>query len=451
MLKYIWMVIQDLFLAVTFVPLIHALLRDRFGKKVLRIHTAGIVLGTASSIALAIVKNTTNKIVSSKWNHKIYIFILLFTLAFLVFSLIFGRGEKKETKEKKDQSMGGSPDRGEPSGEPLHAGAILTAVSGAGLSFFWIFYSLPGCISYPFVFNTMGNGYLSWFYFQRLIGWLLAYLILAIYARLLFVCAFQIKNQALPMAVLLTGTVVNAFYCVCRFFMPFVNRAKWLKWPVAYDKDRHAWAAALVRIGSKYSMVFLWIVAVLVLVLAIAFFLENTRVREPYDNPAQHRKLRARNRSRRRAAAGLLVFLGMEVFSMSVIKAYDTREIALSEPETFTVEEDRILVPMDSVSDGHLHRFEYKTPDNVNVRWIVVKKPGSASFGVGLDACEVCGNAGYYERNGQVICKRCDVVMNINTIGFKGGCNPIPLSYEVDNGSLVFSLEDIMAGEKEFK
>ena len=297
----------------------------------------------------------------------------------------------------------------------------------------------------------MGNGYLSWFYFQRLIGWLLAYIILAIYARLLFVCAFQIKNQALPMAVLLTGTVVNAFYCLCRFFVPFVNRAKWLNWPVAFDKDRHAWAAALVRIGSKYSMVFIWIVAAMVLVLLIAFFLENTRVREPYDNPAQHRKLRAGNRSRRRAAAGLLVFLGMEVFSMSVIKAYDTREIALSEPETFTVEEDRILIPMDSVSDGHLHRFEYKTDNNVNVRWIVVKKPGSASFGVGLDACEVCGNAGYYERNEQVICKRCDVVMNINTIGFKGGCNPIPLSYEADNGSLIFSLEDIIAGEKEFK
>ena len=136
---------------------------------------------------------------------------------------------------------------------------------------------------------------------------------------------------------------------------------------------------------------------------------------------------------------------------MSVIKAYDTREIALSEPETFTVEDDRILIPMDTVSDGHLHRFEYKTENDVNVRWIVVKKPGSASFGVGFDACEVCGNAGYYERNGQVICKRCDVVMNINTIGFKGGCNPIPLSYEVEDGTLVFTLENLMAGEKEFK
>ena len=66
-------------------------------------------------------------------------------------------------------------------------------------------------------------------------------------------------------------------------------------------------------------------------------------------------------------------------------------------------------------------------------------------------ACDVCGNAGYYERNGQVVCRRCDVVMNINTIGFKGGCNPIPLSYEVEDGNLVFALSDILAGEREFK
>ena len=41
--------------------------------------------------------------------------------------------------------------------------------------------------------------------------------------------------------------------------------------------------------------------------------------------------------------------------------------------------------------------------------------------------------------------------MNINTIGFKGGCNPIPLAYEVGNGNLVFKLEDLLDGEKEFR
>ena len=156
----------------------------------------------------------------------------------------------------------------------------------------------------------------------------------------------------------------------------------------------------------------------------------------------------------RRVLWGACVALAcMVVFglSLTIIKEYDTREIELSAPETYTVEGDKIYVAMEDVNDFHLHRFEYRTENNVDVRWIVVRKPNSAAYGVGLDACEVCGNAGYYERNGQVVCRRCDVIMNTNTIGFKGGCNPIPLKYEVEDGKLMFKLEDILAGEREFK
>ena len=429
MLKYIWMVIQDLFVAVTIVTLICAVIFSRFGRRGKIIQWCGILAGVAASVALAIVKNNTNKIVSSRWNHSIYAVILILTLLFLVFSLLL-RGIRREN--------GGVT-------------AALTGMIGAALSAVWIFYALPGCIAYPFTFNTMGNGYLSWYFFQRLIGWALAYLVLAIYARLLYVCAFQLKKKTLPPTVLYICITANAFYCLCRFFVAWVNKAKWLNWPVAFDKDAHAWAAWLVRFGSRYAMMFIWLTAVLSFVLMAVFFAENTRITDPYDNPAQLRKLRAKNRSHRRQAAGLTLCLAVTVLCMSVVKAYDTKEVSLSEPENYTVEGDEILIPMEGVSDGHLHRFEYRTQNNVNVRWIVVKKPGSASFGVGLDACDVCGNAGYYEKNGRVICKRCDVVMNINTIGFKGGCNPIPLSYEVTDGNLVFRVKDLENGEKEFK
>ena len=429
MLKYIWTVIQDLFVTVSFATLIHTFLRTRYGKKGTSVHWTGICLGVLASVALAIVKNTTNKIVSSHWNHYIYVVILLFTLAFVILSLIFGK--------RKDALW--------------HAGGFFLSFAGAGLTAVWIFYTLPGVLAYPFVFNTMGNGYLSWYYFQRLIGWAVALILLAVYARLLAECAFQMRNQQLPLAALLIGLLANAFYCVGRYFVPWVNRAKWLKWPVAYDKDTYGWAGELMKFTSRTQMYYIWIVAALSLLLLAALFFENTKVKDHYDNPAQLRKLRARNRRHRRLAGGLLVFLAASVLSMSVIKAYDTRVIELSAPEVYTVEDDVIVIPAESVNDGHLHRFEYKTENDIDVRWIVVKKPGSATYGVGLDACEVCGNAGYFERNGQVICKRCDVVMNINTIGFKGGCNPIPLTYEVRDGNLIFQISDLVAGEKEFR
>ena len=426
MFKYIWMVVQDLFVTVTLVTLMHAVLRTRYGKKGLQIHRYGIAAGVLCSIVLAIVKNTTNKVVSSKWNHKIYLVIFLFTLAFILFSLIWSSETQKPS-------------------------AAFPCFAGAGLSAVWIFYALPGSIAYPFTFNTMGNGYWSGYFMSRLAGWLMAYLLLLIYSLLLYKCAFYIRKKDLPYLMLIILAVINSFYCVCRFFVPWVNRAKWLNWPIAYQRDAHAWARALVRFSSDYAMLFIWITAVLVFLLILLFFSENTRVTEKYENPAQLRKLHAKNRTRRRQSVGLCLCLLLSVLSMSAVKAYDTRAVVLSEPETYLVEEDRILVPIDTVSDGHLHRFEYRTKNEINVRWIVVKKPGSASFGVGLDACEVCGNAGYYENNGKVICKRCDVVMNINTIGFKGGCNPIPLSYEVDGGNLVFAIKDLEAGEREFK
>ena len=189
------------------------------------------------------------------------------------------------------------------------------------------------------------------------------------------------------------------------------------------------------------------------MILAAAFFRQGMILREKYDNPAQLRKLKARNRRWRRTAAGVLVCILLFTLILTVVKTDDTKQVELSAPESYTVDEaaGEIRVPAEDVSDGHLHRFEYRTEKNIDIRWIVVKKPNSASYGVGFDACEVCGNAGYFERNGQVVCKRCDVVMNINTIGFRGGCNPIPLAYEVRDGELVFRLEDLMAGEKEFR
>jgi uncharacterized membrane protein len=299
----------------------------------------------------------------------------------------------------------------------------------------------------------MGQGYLSSYYLVRLAGWAGALVLLLIYSRLLYGCALSIKPYALVPAAANAGLLTFAVYCFGRFFVPWVNRAKWLNWPVRYTDAAYVWIGNWMMFTANHAMLFVWIAAAIPVLIAVILFRQGTVIREPYDNPAQFRKLKARNRHWRRAAAGLMVCVLMCAVIMTAVKTEDTKQVELSAPEAYTVDREAgaILVPMEAVSDGHLHRFEYKTDKNINVRWIVVKKPNSAAFGVGLDACEVCGNAGYFERSGQIICKRCDVVMNINTIGFKGGCNPIPLSYEVKDGNLVFKLSDILAGEKEFR
>ena len=429
--KYLWMVVEDLFLTVTFTSLMHAMLSRAAGRKGRLIHGVGLCAGVLASVALAIVKNTTKLIISSHWNHYIYAVTMALTLLFLVFTLCFGRKENA----------------------PAGAGPVLLSVAGSLLSAVLIFYALPGVLLYPFSFNTMGQGYLSSYYLVRMAGWLGALILLLIYSRLLSRCALEIKPYTWVPSLLNISLWVYAAYCFGRFFIPWVNRAKWLGWPVKYTDEAYGWIGSWMMFAANQAMLFLWIPAGLVVLLAVFLFRQGTVIREKYDNPAQLRKLKARNRRWRRIAVLILVFVLLFALILTVVKTNDTKQVELSAPESYTVDQEAgvILVPAEAVNDGHLHRFEYRTEKNIDVRWIVVKKTNSASYGVGLDACEVCGNAGYFERNGQIVCKRCDVVMNINTIGFKGGCNPIPLAYEFRDGNLVFRLEDLIAGEKEFK
>ena len=431
MFKYLWMVIQDLFITVTYAALMHTMLSRVAGQKGRRIHGIALGAGVLAAVALAAVKYNTNLIISSHWNHYLYAILMVLTVLFLVFTLCFARKERQLTG----------------------AAGILLSVTGSLLSAVLIFYSLPGVLLYPFSFNTMGQGYLSSYYLVRMAGWLGALILLLIYSRLLSCCAFEIKPYTWVPLILNANLLIYASYCFGRFFVPWVNRAKWLGWPVKYSDEAYGWIGNWMMFTANQSMLFIWAAAGLAALLAVFFFRQGTILREPYDNPAQLRKLKARNRRWRRVAVGILACIALVAVILTVVKTNDTRQVELSAPESYTVDEEAgvILVPAEAVNDGHLHRFEYRTEKDINVRWIVVKKPNSATYGVGLDACEVCGNAGYFERNGQVVCKRCDVVMNINTIGFKGGCNPIPLAYEVKDGQLAFRLEDLIAGEKEFR
>ena len=408
--------------------MMHAVLGLLCGKTGLRGHIAGICAGVAAGAALAVVKQTTKLIISSHWNHWIYAYLTVSIVAFFVCSLI-RRGKTGKTG----------------------ISGFFLIVCGTAVSAGMIFFRLPTVLLYPFSFNTMGNGFFSGYYMERLGGWALALLLLLAYSRMLYKCAVHIRRTWILRGILRTGLLSYIVYCLGYFFAPWISKAKWLKWPVKYSKSEYGWIGSFSMWIAKNDMLFFWICAALAALLAVVLLLENVWVTDHYENPAQLRKLKAGNRRRRRRAIAILTMIVLFALILTVVKAYDTREVELSAPETYTVAGDVILIPTASVNDGHLHRFEYTTKRNVTIRWIVVKKPNSASFGVGFDACEVCGSAGYYERGNQVVCKRCDVVMNINTIGFKGGCNPIPLAYEVSGGNLVFRLEDLLAGEKEFR
>ncbi len=207
----------------------------------------------------------------------------------------------------------------------------------------------------------------------------------------------------------------------------------------------------LIIFEDNHLFLFTYIQLAIAVMLVVYVIATHLKVKEKFKNNALLRKAKAYNIRSRRVSYVLLLTSILAVFTLSYLNYIDTKEVELAEPQEYQVEDNKIVIPLSDVNDGALHRFSYKTPNGYDVRFLVVKKPAGNAYGVGLDACEICGVAGYFERGEDVVCKRCDVVMNKNTIGFKGGCNPIPFPYVIENKKIYIDKADLEAEEEIFK
>ena len=186
------------------------------------------------------------------------------------------------------------------------------------------------------------------------------------------------------------------------------------------------------------------------ILVPITLFLQPRPERPDWANPAQYRQILSRSIRRKRWGSGLLAMLFVTVLVSSVGGWYANKKEALVPAVAVKAEDGVVHIPLEEVSDGHLHRFAFRASDGTEVRVIIVQKGGSA-FGVGLDACEICGPTGYLERDGQIVCRLCDVVMNKATIGLPGGCNPIPVDYRVASGEVQIQADALEAARVHFR
>ncbi|MDR1599831.1 MAG: Fe-S-containing protein [Oscillospiraceae bacterium] len=428
MLKYIVTVTEDLLIPASLASLLCAYCEQVWGGGRRVSPRVGVAVGFAASVAMAVVKNTTKLIYTNQWNLWIFLATIAVSVLFIIITSVWGRR-----------------------GRPGAVGGIILTLAAA-ITALLIFYEIPDALAYPFLFDTAGNGALSVDYLVRFIGWSLGLILISVYMWYIYRCAVSLRRASLTLAVLNLGLAANALRCLGQALRPWLTRAKWLPgFLPSYAKADYPWAFPFTAFVANNTLLFSLVAAGLAMVVPAALFVGSLRVTGTYGNPAQRRKLRSTCRRNRRHAVTVAVCFMLAVMNLTVVKAYDNRVIELSPPEQYAVEDGNILIPLDLMEDGHLHRFELAAENGTVIRWIIIKKPGTASYGVGLDACEVCGDAGYFERGGQVVCKRCDVVMNINTIGFKGGCNPIPLAYRVADSQVVISLQDVLDNEKEFR
>ena len=165
-------------------------------------------------------------------------------------------------------------------------------------------------------------------------------------------------------------------------------------------------------------------------------------------DPAEARKRRAkalRDRRLRWATASLSVLVAV-LLAANYVQGLGDKTLSPARPVQAV--EGAVEIPLSVLATGGFHRFAFDAA-GVPVRFIVVRS--GSGWKVAVDACEICGAAGYNAEGGAVICRLCDSPINAETIGRPGGCNPVPLPFSETPSALRIAASDLVAAAGRFK
>ena len=378
---------------------------------------AGIVIGFIASFVIAYLRNATSLIDSAILNGWIYAIHLISFVLFLITSIRPLREKNKVT-------------------------GILEWVFLGMISITVIAYAAPEVWGYPYHVLLNEKTVISTDFLLSMIGMLLG-LTLMIVGFMATQKILISGDKKMCSTVIKAELLTSAFVRLAGFFSVLFQKK--------IIKSNHTMFTYTVYV-KNHGDLFIYISLAIIVIVACIMWGKSFTQREPYKNSAEHRKILAKWRNIRRWSATSVIVSLLVLCNMTVLEKMNETDVTLSPIEDATdIDNENVYVSFDLVSDGHLHRFAYESENGVPIRFIIIKKPNSSSYGIGLDACDVCGETGYYEKDGQVVCNLCDVVMNISTIGFKGGCNPIVIPYEIENGQIIVPISGLLEYESEFK
>ncbi|MDR2442563.1 MAG: Fe-S-containing protein [Deltaproteobacteria bacterium] len=455
MLLYLINVVDNTWLLALAAPLILSLLRFDFGRPLVRRLTwAAFGLGLISACVLSILRLNTGWVIREFYDLAVLVpaaaFLLLwlvlsnlkpgrlmifgrialalvasgaiwaiawkitgrrhqsvYVVSFVIFAVIFSLGPLKVISPKK-----------------------AALISGCAFIAFLTARVAPNLMLYPFEFGVGLDSVFNIDYLAKVTGYLLGFMVIALLWFSMTFLAHQAPKglwrwflAASLLVVLAQLTLEASQILAARRLTP-----RWVFRAVLFTLERKN-IFFMVQ-ASIWGLLAVWLMA-------------RARLTVPVGpNPAVRRKMRAILRSDFRSGLSFLLAMFMVIFTATTLRAVNQRGPVIDEPDPVTATGDAIVLDLEPISDGNLHRRVFTTKSGTPVRFIVIKKSRSA-FGVGLDACDICGQSGYYQRGDQVICKLCDVVMNKSTIGFPGGCNPVPLEFNLTDGKMVIETENL--------
>jgi high-affinity iron transporter len=209
-----------------------------------------------------------------------------------------------------------------------------------------------------------------------------------------------------------------------------LSEAQW----IPSSRGEMATVGPIVRNDVFFFVVILGAAAILVL---REWLVASHKAPESDGTDADRRRSEWERRKQRRwmiAAASLCIAVIL-VFTADFVYA----RVAAAPPDAQLVQADAgiVRIPIAEVNDNKLHFFSVAT-DGTVMRFIVIRKPDG--WGTALDACRICGRAGYRQDGQNVICRNCGSAIYVPTIGQAGGCNPVGFPSHVEGGTLVIQL-----------
>src|ERR1700722_3145875 len=155
-------------------------------------------------------------------------------------------------------------------------------------------------------------------------------------------------------------------------------------------------------------------------------------------NPAERRMREWEFRRQRRWSFAAAVLCVGVVLSFAAEYVYARSAAAPSPAQTLVAQDGKVRIPLSELNDSSLHFYTADVNGSV-IRFMVIHKQ-NGDYATALDACQICGRAGYRQDGQNVTCRNCAAAIYIPSIGESGGCNPIAVKSQVAQGEVIVDL-----------
>jgi high-affinity iron transporter len=248
----------------------------------------------------------------------------------------------------------------------------------------------------------------------------------------------------IPLGRFFAATTIILYVVAAQLFLTGLHEMSEAEWLPSSQKEM----AIVGPIVSHEVFFFVLIFSVAVLLILREWFTSNTVAAIDGENPAERRRREWERRRQRRwmllaASSCMIVVIGLTADFV-----YSAAAAAAPPAQAVTAQNGVVRIPTATVEDGRLHFFTVESA-GTEIRFLVIRKPGGG-YATALDACAICGPAGYRQEGQNVICRNCGAPIYIPTIGQSGGCNPIGFASHVEGGQVVFTVAAVTEADRPF-